>query len=54
LTDRSLIHTYDFLRHALRFDVERGTPREAGGIVTLDGTWHEMPANDQAHLVPRP
>jgi len=53
LTDRSLIHTYDFLRHSLRFDVERGTPREAGGIVTLGGAWYGMPVPEQAPLVPR-
>jgi ABC-2 type transport system ATP-binding protein len=43
LTDRAGIHTYDFLRHCLRFDVESGTPREEGGIVTLGGVWNAQP-----------
>jgi ABC-2 type transport system ATP-binding protein len=53
LTDRTAVHTYDFMRHCLRFDVEHGSPREAGGIVSLGGSWHKMPATDEAPLVPR-
>jgi ABC-2 type transport system ATP-binding protein len=53
LTDFSAVHTYDFLRHCLRFDVEHGTPREAGGIVSLGGSWHGLPVSDADALVPR-
>ena len=39
LLDFSCLHTYDFLHHALRFDVEPGEPRETYGFVSLGGTW---------------
>ncbi len=39
IVDYTATHTFDFLRHCLRFDVEAGTPRESGGIVALGGTW---------------
>ncbi|HLY34434.1 MAG TPA: ABC transporter ATP-binding protein [Jatrophihabitantaceae bacterium] len=39
VVDHTMTHTYDFLRHCLRFDVDFGTPRESGGIVALGGTW---------------
>jgi ABC-2 type transport system ATP-binding protein len=54
VTDVSATHTYDFRRHALRFDVDHGSPQEAGGIVSLDGTWHALPAADVAPLMTRP
>jgi ABC-type polysaccharide/polyol phosphate transport system ATPase subunit len=34
-------HTYDFLKHCLRFDVSFGTPRESGGHVALGGQWQQ-------------
>ncbi len=39
IIDFSCLHTYDFLKHALRFDVEPGEPRETYGIVSMGGTW---------------
>ena len=57
LVDYTTTHTYDFLRHCYRFDVEAGRPRESGGIVALGGEWGNlrpaMPTNDAAgHLQP--
>ena len=42
LVDYTTTHTYDFLRHCYRFDVEAGQPRESGGIVALDGEWGNL------------
>lgn len=39
VVDYTTTHTYDFLRHCYRFDVEVGTPRESGGILALGGEW---------------
>ncbi|MDT4939071.1 MAG: type transport system ATP-binding protein [Pseudonocardiales bacterium] len=39
VVDHTMTHTYDFLRHCLRFEVDFGTPRESGGIVALGGKW---------------
>jgi ABC-type polysaccharide/polyol phosphate transport system, ATPase component len=39
VVDYTTTHTYDFLRHCYRFDVEAGTPRESGGILALGGNW---------------
>jgi ABC-2 type transport system ATP-binding protein len=45
LTAWSLVHPYDFRRHALRFDVEPGAVRDAhAGLVSLGGTWAPMPS----------
>ncbi len=52
LTDHTMVHTYDFLRHSLRFDVESGTPREVGGIVSLGGSWHGPPSDVTPKPVP--
>lgn len=41
VVDHTTTHTYDFLRHCLRFDVDLGDPRESGGIVALDGQWQD-------------
>ncbi|HVT75780.1 MAG TPA: ABC transporter ATP-binding protein [Acidimicrobiales bacterium] len=37
--DYSATHPYDHRLHALRFDVEPGTPRQQHGFVALDATW---------------
>ena len=42
LVDYTTTHTYDFLRHCYRFDVEAGSPRESGGIVALGGEWGNL------------
>jgi ABC-2 type transport system ATP-binding protein len=39
LYDYSLLHAFDFRHRALRFDVDPGVPREAHGVVSLDGAW---------------
>lgn len=39
IVDHSCLHTFDFLKHAFRFDVEAGEPRETYGFVSLGGTW---------------
>ena len=51
--DYTATHTFDFLRHCLRFDVEAGTPRESGGIVALGGTW-EAPGVAAPDIVETP
>jgi ABC-type polysaccharide/polyol phosphate transport system ATPase subunit len=42
IVDFSTVHVYDFLRHSYRFDVEHGTPRESGGVVSLGGSWRNL------------
>jgi ABC-2 type transport system ATP-binding protein len=42
IVDYSTVHTFDFLRHCYRFDVDHGTPRESGGIVSLGGAWRAL------------
>jgi len=37
--DYTQSHQYDGIIHALRFDVERGTPAEQLGVVSLGGEW---------------
>lgn len=37
LVDRSLGHTFDHLRRAVRFDVQQGRSHESGGYVSLGG-----------------
>lgn len=39
--DHTCSHVYDFRKHALRFDVSPGSPRESGGLVALGGQWRE-------------
>jgi ABC-2 type transport system ATP-binding protein len=39
LTDFTSLHSYDARGNLLRFDVERGTLREEGGVVGLGATW---------------
>jgi ABC-2 type transport system ATP-binding protein len=46
LADRTMAHHYDFVRDALHFDVELGTPRESGGYVALGGTWGNLVGGD--------
>jgi len=42
IVDFSTAHVYDFHRHCYRFDVDHGTPRESGGIVSLGGVWTNL------------
>jgi ABC-type polysaccharide/polyol phosphate transport system ATPase subunit len=42
IVDYTTTHTYDFLRHCYRFDVDPGNPRESGGIVALGGQWQNL------------
>ena len=37
--DFSLAHCYDSRQHVAQFDVQRGQPAEADGLVTLSPTW---------------
>jgi len=46
IVDYSTIHVYDFHRHCYRFDVDHGTPRESGGVVSLGGSWGNL-TNEQ-------
>ncbi|MFS0706142.1 ABC transporter ATP-binding protein [Cellulomonas sp. 179-A 9B4 NHS] len=39
VVDTSTTHVYDYLRDAVRFSVEHGTPVESGGYVALGGRW---------------
>ena len=40
IVDYSTTHQFDFVRHAVRFDVvDSGLPRESGGVAFLGGTW---------------
>jgi ABC-type polysaccharide/polyol phosphate transport system ATPase subunit len=48
IVDYTTTHTYDFLRHCYRFDVEIGKPRESGGLIALDGEWGNLRAEDPA------
>jgi ABC-type polysaccharide/polyol phosphate transport system ATPase subunit len=42
LVDYSVLHAYDFRHRAFRFDVERGTPEEQYGVVSLGGEWQGL------------
>jgi len=42
IVDYSTTHVYDFRRHCYRFDVDHGTPRESGGLVSLGGEWQNL------------
>lgn len=42
IVDRTLTHTYDFVRDALNFEIDLGTPRESGGFVALGGEWGSL------------
>jgi ABC-2 type transport system ATP-binding protein len=39
LTDYSSLHAYDVRANVLRFDIDRGTFKDEGGVVGLGGTW---------------
>ncbi len=43
LMDYANLHTWDFRNRAFRFDVEPGLPREAEGVVVLEGNWSIEP-----------
>lgn len=51
IIDYSCMHTFDFLRNCLRFDVDRGTPRESGGPVALGGSWGNLQQVDQGDRI---
>jgi ABC-2 type transport system ATP-binding protein len=42
IVDRTMTHTYDFMREAMHFEVDNGTPRESGGFIALGGTWGNL------------
>ncbi|HEY3738149.1 MAG TPA: ABC transporter ATP-binding protein [Jatrophihabitans sp.] len=42
IVDRTLTHTYDFVRDALSFEVDLGAPRESGGFIALGGEWGSL------------
>jgi ABC-2 type transport system ATP-binding protein len=42
IVDYQTVHTFDFLRHCYRFDVDPGHPRESGGIVAFGGEWQNL------------
>jgi ABC-2 type transport system ATP-binding protein len=44
LTDYTSLHPYDVRTDLLRFDVERGSLREEGGVVALGGEWKLGPS----------
>ena len=46
IVDFTTQHTYDFIRRAYRFDVDHGSPRESGGIVSLGGAWQNLTGLD--------
>jgi len=52
VVDYTTQHTYDFIRRVHRFDVDHGSPRESGGIVSLGGTWGNLTGPEQlpAHV----
>jgi ABC-2 type transport system ATP-binding protein len=40
VVDYSIVHTFDYLQRAFRFDVDPGIPHETfGGLVSFDGRW---------------
>ncbi|MDZ7675213.1 MAG: ABC transporter ATP-binding protein [Acidimicrobiales bacterium] len=52
LTDREVLHMYDYRHRALRFDVDLGEPHESfGGVLSLGGRWKLDPVAsvDAAH-----
>ena len=46
IVDFSTVHVYDFQRHCYRFDVDHGTPRESGGLVSLGGDWRNFTSTE--------
>lgn len=51
VVDYTTTHTYDFLRHCYRFDVEAGDIRESGGIAALGGVWGNLVETEPASPV---
>lgn len=50
IIDFTCMHTYDYLRNVIRFDMDRGLPRESGGPVALGGSWRNLnPAAGVGH-----
>ncbi len=39
ISDYACMHMYDCRHRSIRFDVERGTPEESGGVISLGGVW---------------
>jgi len=48
IVDFSTVHVYDFRRHCYRFDVDPGTPRESGGLVSLGGDWCNLRSTEKS------
>jgi ABC-2 type transport system ATP-binding protein len=48
IVDYTATHTFDFVRNSFRFDVIPSTPRESGGIASLDGTWGNLVLDDDS------
>ena len=48
IVDFSTTHVYDFRRHCYRFDVDPGTPRESGGLVSLGGDWCNLRSTEKS------
>ena len=48
IVDFTTQHTFDFIRRSARFDVDHGSPRESGGIVSLGGAWQNLTNDDAA------
>ncbi len=46
IVDYTTQHTFDFVRRGYRFDVDHGSPRESGGIVSLGGSWQNLTGSD--------
>ncbi len=39
ISDYACMHMYDCRHRSIRFDVERGTPEESSGVISLGGVW---------------
>ena len=53
IVDHQLAHQFDFWKHCLRFDVERGPFVESGGYLALNGQWGNLaPDRGEFHLLP--
>ena len=53
LYDYTCTHCYDMRHLAFRFDVERGTPYESDGLVTLDPSWQVDAFEYPGHRISR-
>ncbi|HWH30441.1 MAG TPA: ABC transporter ATP-binding protein [Mycobacteriales bacterium] len=46
IVDYQLAEQFDFWKHCLRFDVDHGPVREAGGYASLAGAWRDLRPED--------